>query len=395
MKIVFIATQWQSPWAGSEELWWEAARVSLERGHEVAVVSFAWPDMHPRIRALQERGARILQRTRPIAGMESRSVLAPWLRKLRFERFRIWAPLASWKPDAICISQGGTYDLFENGMPVKFSVEHNIPFMILCQWNSEDLAFNHGPASIVAAECFSRAKVVAFVSERNLRVTERQIAGELPNASVVLNPVNLKIFDPVPYPGPGAVKLANVARHDAQCKGQDVLLHALSGDDWKNRRWRLRLYGSGPDRPYLEHLAEHYGLADRVEFLGHVSDIRSIWADNHILVMPSRSEGTPLALVEAMICARPSVVTDVGGQTEWVEDAVTGFIAEAPSVRSLDGALSRAWNARDRWESMGDRAHEVAMSRFNPDPGGAILSMLMEIGTAKARPPVYRDVITR
>ena len=46
----------------------------------------------------------------------------------------------------------------------------------------------------------------------------------------------------------------------------------------------------------------------------------SLGVRNHLLVLPSRAEGTPIALVEAMICARPAVVTDVGGNVEWLED---------------------------------------------------------------------------
>ena len=53
-----------------------------------------------------------------------------------------------------------------------------------------------------------------------------------------------------------------------------------------------------------------------VHFRGHVNDIRAIWEQNHLLVLPSRYEGLPLALVEAMWCGRPAVVTDVGGNAE-------------------------------------------------------------------------------
>jgi glycosyltransferase involved in cell wall biosynthesis len=187
--------------------------------------------------------------------------------------------------------------------------------------------------------------------------------------------------------------MANVARHDVQCKGQDLLLQALSGEDWRRRRWVLRLYGTGPDREYLERLARYYDIADKVEFRGHVSDIRSVWADNQLLVMPSRSEGTPLALVEAMICGRPSVVTDVGGNAEWVDEPSIGFVAEAPSARSLGNALGRAWEAREHWESIGHRAHRVAVSKADSNPGEAILSLLLNAGPEAARDRVHEGLI--
>jgi glycosyltransferase involved in cell wall biosynthesis len=174
--------------------------------------------------------------------------------------------------------------------------------------------------------------------------------------------------------------MANVARLDAHCKGQDALLQTLSESRWRDRRWLLRFYGSGPDLPYLQRLAKFYNIADQVEFRGHVADVQSIWADNHLLVLPSRSEGTPLSLVEAMICGRPSVVTDVGGNTEWVDEPATGFVADAPSANSLNGALERAWEARDRWEVIGRRAHQAAVAKADPRPEENVLSLLVENG---------------
>jgi glycosyltransferase involved in cell wall biosynthesis len=248
---------------------------------------------------------------------------------------------------------------------------------VICQYNCEDLIFIDEATRHAAIVFFSRARYVAFVARRNLRVAERQIAARLPNACVLRNPVNLANFNPVPYPNSDLVKIANVARFEAQCKGQDVLLEALSEEHWKHRRWLLRFYGNGVDRPYVERLTRYYHIAEKVEFCGHVGDVRSIWADNHLLVMPSRSEGTPLSLVEAMICGRPSVVTDVGGHSEWVDERSTGFVAEAPSARSLNRALERAWEARECWESIGQSAREAALSKIDPHPEEALFSLLI------------------
>jgi L-malate glycosyltransferase len=340
-------------------------------------VKFRWPEIPPQIRELQERGAGLLQLPRFPDWQYARSLR--WRLKWKLERFRVWGALASWKPDGVCVSQMGPYDLVFNGIFAKFLNEHSIPHILICQHNYEDLHLPSDFLRQMALDYLSRARNVAFVSERNLRVAERQTARFLPNASVVRNPVNLANFSRVPPPKSDVVKMANVARLDAQCKGQDLLLHALSGESWKHRHWLLRFYGSGDDRSYLERLTAHYNLAGKVEFCGHVSDVRSIWADNHLLVMPSRSEGTPMALVEAMICGRPSVVTDVGGNIEWIDEPSTGFVAEAPSARSLNNALERAWESRQRWELIGQRAHEVAITKADPPPEEMVLSLLLQI----------------
>jgi L-malate glycosyltransferase len=378
MKIAFFATLMaEATWGGSEELWCGTARLALERGHQVAVVSFGWPEIPPKLRELRDRGARLLRLGHFRSWYHARSLR--WRLRWKLEQFTVWRALASWKPDVVCASQGGTFDMVSQRVFTRFLNEQGVPYIVICQYNAEDGVLGSEGERQVAIGYLSRARRVAFVAERNLRAAERQIAARLPNACVVRNPVNLPDFRPVPYPPHSdVVKMANVARLNPQFKGQDVLLEALGGERWRDRPWLLRFYGAGPDRPYLERLARYYGIGEKVEFRGHVADIRSVWADNHLLVMPSRSEGTPLSLVEAMICARPSVVTDVGGNLEWVEEPATGFVAEAASARCLDVALGRAWEARDHWESIGRCAHQVAMSKIDPHPDETVLSLLVE-----------------
>jgi glycosyltransferase involved in cell wall biosynthesis len=67
--------------------------------------------------------------------------------------------------------------------------------------------------------------------------------------------------------------------------------------------WKLYIYGAGDMRQSLEWLAGTLGISDRVFFAGFAS-VDDIWAANHVLVMPSRFEGLPLAMVEAMRSSR-------------------------------------------------------------------------------------------
>ena len=110
--------------------------------------------------------------------------------------------------------------------------------------------------------------------------------------------------------------------------------------------------------------------------------------------MASRTEGTPLALVEAMLCGRPSVVSDVGGNLEWVVEPRNGFIAEAPSVRSFGAALERAWAARADWEAIGKAAHHDALGLIDPTPGKSLLELITAAARngadAQARPSLLK-----
>jgi glycosyltransferase involved in cell wall biosynthesis len=78
----------------------------------------------------------------------------------------------------------------------------------------------------------------------------------------------------------------------------------------------------------------------QVELLGHVDDIRDIWARAHIAVLPSRREGLPLSLLEAAACARPIVASDVPGCREIARHDVNAFLVPVDDPQSLAAALS-------------------------------------------------------
>jgi glycosyltransferase involved in cell wall biosynthesis len=161
-------------------------------------------------------------------------------------------------------------------------------------------------------------------------------------------------------------------------KGQDIVLEILSSHEWKKRNWHLNIYGNGEDEKYLKDLVKYYQLNERVTFHGKVNDIRAVWENNHILLMPSHMEGMPLAVVEAMLCGRPCVATDVGGISEWIEEDKSGFIAEAPTIASFGNAMEKAWSRLSEWETMGRNAHERAMQLYDPNPGKTLLKLITE-----------------
>jgi hypothetical protein len=236
MKIVFFSIMaGELPWGGSEELWCRTARLALERGHQVAVVRFSWPEIPPKIRELQEQGAWLLGLIHPQEWQQFGSLRRRL--KWRLERFRVWGALAAWRPEVACISQGTTADIVFSGGSTGFLDEHGVPYIVICQHNFEGHTLTNEAQRQTAIARLSRARHVAFVAEWNLRVAERQIAASLPGARVVRNPVNLANFNPVPCPNSDVIKMANIARLNVEFKGQDVLLQALSGKTWIKRQW--------------------------------------------------------------------------------------------------------------------------------------------------------------
>ncbi len=105
-----------------------------------------------------------------------------------------------------------------------------------------------------------------------------------------------------------------------------------------------------------------------VRLVGQVSSIEEIWAKNHALILPSRFEGLPLVIVEAMLCGRMVITSNVAGNAQYLREGVTGFIAEAPTPALLDDALERAWGKRGDWEAMGKTARRDALDVLPSDP---------------------------
>lgn len=377
VKIAIISTMGGYAWGGSEYLWAAMAKTALSENHEILISVYDWSTTHPLIIELRQKGAKIFPRNRKKAfHMKILQKLIQNISSLRFflAKFSYLSIFKS-NPDIIFISSGMIYENIYDSQLLQLLELSSIPYVIISQLNSEHLTLKD-TERIVAQSLFAKAAKIIFVSKHNLKLAERQLAHSLSNAIVLQNPVNLSDFHLEPFPDQSTIYLANVARLDVAYKGQDILFETLSLPQWQDRNWQCRLYGSGPDQSYLESLAEYYNIINRVQFMGHVSDVRSIWRENHLLVLPSKAEGTPLALVEAMLCGRPAVVTDVGGNTEWIEEAQIGFIADAPTAKSFSIALEKAWLARSHWHTIGTQAHQMAIAHLDKNPGRSLLRVI-------------------
>jgi glycosyltransferase involved in cell wall biosynthesis len=286
---------------------------------------------------------------------------------------RAW--LKKQKPDLVVISQGGPWDGVAWMLTCR---ELGLPYCGIVQSNSELWWPGNGDFDEIQ-QAISSAQRIFFVSHANHLLMEKQCAMRLPNAEVIFNPWNVP-SDAVPaWPGDvGETHLACVARLEPRAKGQDILLEVFASPKWKARPIRLNLYGSGPGEKPLHALKSFYKL-DRVFFHGQVSDVSAIWAANHGLILPSRYEGLPLAMVEAMLSARPVIATDVAGNTELVREGINGFVAEAPTPALLDHALERAWSRRKEWREIGLKARTDTLKLVPLDPIAEFVEKLLNV----------------
>lgn len=99
--------------------------------------------------------------------------------------------------------------------------------------------------------------------------------------------------------------------------------------------FKIMIIGDGPKRKELEDLAKLKGLENEIVFLGFQSDIEAWLSVLDIFVLPSLTEGTPMALLEAMSLGIPIVATAVGGVPNVIEHGVNGVLVDPCNVHEM------------------------------------------------------------
>lgn len=375
-EIAFISLN-PIPWAGSEALWNLGARELARRGCDISACLTCAPCSHAAISGLRDAGVSVsFGGPWPRGSLDRLSRYLP-IRSLQWSPRRAFArALGRSRPDLVVFSLGSILDEL---VWIDLCRERGIPYAILVQQASEvdapgDEVFD------LTCRVFLEASEVYFVSEHNRRVVQTQLGVHLPSAVVVGNPLLIERDRDLPWPdrAGGAFRLACPARLVLRDKGQDLLLDVLAGAKWRERPLEVLLFGEGRHSRSLRAAAEYLAL-ERVRFPGHAEGADAIWESCHGLVLPSRVEGMPLALIEAMWRRRLPIVTDAGGSAELVEDGVSGFVAEAASVSALDRAMDRAWEARGEWEAIGERAGRRIRETIARDPVVAFAELVLDL----------------
>lgn len=378
MKFGFVSLMDLHPWGGSEELWQQAALRLLAQGHEVHASIAAWGDAEAApVRALEQAGATVWRRRKPPPPTFTQIVRDRLKRKLGWVQPGLpgLAEFATEGFDLAVLSHGGGFPGREN---CGEFLARSIPFVSLFQAASEQWWPHDGRREESAAH-LRAARANYFVSHANLVLVNRQLGVHPPLGAVVRNPFRVPHDRTLPWPEEnGPRRLAFVGRLEPGPKGCDILIETLAQPRWHERDFMLSFFGAGHSAQGVRDFAAAAGLA-RAEFHGHVPDVTAIWKNHHALVLPSRFEGLPIAVVEAMLCGRPCIVTDVAGNAELMEDNVSGFVAAAPTVRHLDEALERAWAARADWHEIGARAASAARGQIPADPAANFAAHLLAL----------------
>ena len=223
-----------------------------------------------------------------------------------------------------------------------------------------DFALYHRLIGPLLHIIWRRAKVVVANSE-GLRELGRSFDNNVP-IDVIPNGVSMSQFKSKDRNWDPA-RLLIVGRVVYQ-KGIDQLLNALAG--LLDLDWDLTVAGDGPQREPLEKMAHQFGIADRVRFLGWQSkdDLLGKYQQANLFVYPSRHEGMPNVVLEAMATGLPVIASNIAGNEELVLHGKTGLLVQSDDLSGLREAIRELILAPGRRRKMGATAQKRVEEQY-------------------------------
>lgn len=356
-KHIALITAITDDWGGSEELWAKSIPMLRDKTR-LTVYKQKINRSHPEFLKLKDQQVKLIELDPQLslpkkltrkAGQIIRRITASPIRS-NHSVHKFYCEIKASKPDLVIVSQGINFD----GLIYAYQCYLlRIPYVIIAQ-KAVEFYWPYYTDRVYMKETLLNAKKCFFVSHHNKQLTEEQFGLRLNNAEVIFNPIKTKT-GVLPFPSvENGYRLALVARLFIIDKGQDILLRILDKEKWRNRPISVSLVGSGVDDEGIKDMINLLSI-NNVNFIGFQGNIETLWKDHHALILPSRSEGLPLSLLEAMSLGRTAIVSNAGGNHEIITDGVNGFIGD-PTESDFEKAMERAWEMREKWHEIGEKA---------------------------------------
>lgn len=177
------------------------------------------------------------------------------------------------------------------------------------------------------------ATVASYVTEKTLQKSypPKRAIHTIGASTIELLPEHI-VSEPKTFDNKDFYVFTFVGSLELLRKAPDVLIEACSKLNLKKPNFQLNMVGGGRHQKELEDLAQRLGVRDKINFLGMVPSgdpIREILDQSDIFILPSRSEGLPRAMIEAMARALPSIGSDIGVIKELIPDEDTARVGDA------------------------------------------------------------------
>jgi len=270
------------------------------------------------------------------------------------------------RPDVILAHFGGA------GAAISPAArELGIPLVVV--FHAFDLFMRHVRPGTYTSLWDSKPQAVAISEHGKARLLELGCPAE--RVRIIHCGVDISRFPPVnhPLPRPDAFRLVSIGRL-VEKKGVDDLLHAVAMiRDLTAQPIRLDIWGDGPRRRHLEHLARILGVKDRVTFRGVAAfcDIPGILREYDAFVLPSRTasdgdkEGIPITILEAQAAGLPVVATLHAGIPEAIPPSNREWLSDEGNILDLAGKLRSLSSQPDQWDNIGRRGRAWVLRHFD------------------------------
>lgn len=366
-RVAFFSSLTTYSWGGSESLWSRLASYCYSNGHQLLCLC-KWHSKCPlQIVELESQGAQIAYYAKPESVV--RRMYRYTMNCMGYDGYwkNQFKPVVRFNPDLLFVSLA--YQYADMGM-VKEIISMKVPYVLFVN-GANDVAQPSDVDYDAFKEFYLNASKVYFVSKSNWKMVECQLGVSLKKAMLGYSYYN--------YNGPripeetethaesDIVRLACIATLDVHTKGIDLLINAMSQRKWQERGVHVTIYGKGQNKKSIEsHIA--FVDANNISLGGYVDSISDIWTTHQALMLTSRNEGLPLAVIEAMLASKPVIATPTSGISEVVIDNHTGFLAKCLSIDSIDEAMERAWLSRAKWTSIGSAGRQHIKKILPADP---------------------------
>ncbi len=180
------------------------------------------------------------------------------------------------------------------------------------------------------------------------------------------NGVNTDHFIPSSVLDCSSNKITYLGRLKHQ-KGIDTLLRAFSILVAKKPELQLEITGEGPEKTNLLKMSEDLKIADKVIFHGNNTDPYAFLLSSGIFVLPSRCEGLPNVLLEAMSCGLPVIASNVGGNLDLIQPGINGILFEEGNHEQLSLAIETIRDDKQLKEKLGENARQTVVEGYSMD----------------------------
>ena len=388
LKIAFLSYR-SKPFSGGQGIYVKYLSKALrDLGHEITVFSGPpYPDLDSSIELVKVPSLGLYEKESKFFDVDLKSLINPlnffeWLsvntggfpEPYTFgKRIKHILKRSIDRYDIIHDNQSLAYELiyFQKKIPLVTTIHHPISKDLNYQLQSTDeillkLLMRRWHSFLTMQKFVSkRLKKIIVPSKSSIEDIRDEFKVSKKKMVRIMNGIDLKIFYPDPKILKISKKIVTVASADVPLKGLDYLLKALKEVKKIYPEVSLSIIGERKKGGHTERLIKKMNLEKHINFFSNLSqtELRKIYCEAELAVIPSLYEGFGFAAVEAMACGIPLISTSGGALPEVIKD--TGIIIEPKSSKDIYTSILRFFSSPDLAKQYSEKALKRVNSKFS------------------------------